>query len=1564
MKKKKRLLSLLLCGAMVFSLCPQVVSAEGVQNSEQEIGGLCEHHPAHDEACGYTEGTKGTPCSHEHTEGCYSLMTSCIHEHRLDCYPAESVSGNTATPSDADGAELTECTHVCSEESGCITKALDCQHEHDDACGYVPAIEGTPCGYVCATCNSQDSAPTSGQSVQKAEDELATSSDVAVLSVEAVQAMIDALPTADELTAMNAEEQQTVYADLYTAYDAYETLSDEQKAEIVGTEIFDELFEFFNGMTNTLADSGFTVEGGVSGTDYELSNDTLTIKTGKSLTISTTGTDAITGQIVIAQSVNADLKLDGVNIKGSQYSTGSSAKSAIELFSGSSLTLTLSQDSVNTLAGGAGGKDSGAPGIHVPQGAALTVLCAAAGDDSGHICGSSCAKLTIQGGSSLTALGGVGIGGGIPKDNLGSITGQPCGTVLLLGGGIEVTGGTGSGSDKARDIGGSDGIGAGGTGGTVIILTGVQTSSGSLDIGGGKGLSASADAGMGIKPSNGSNTYEVYGSLELPADLTIPAGVTVNIPSGTTLTVPSGKTLTNYGSITGEGTLTGDGAFTNHGTVNVTNNDFNNNTVAGAFNITGGTKDTDYTYADNVLTVNDGANLTISMADNTATTSDRIVIAESATATITLDGVEISTGATTSAIDLSASSNLTLILSAGSDNNLQINNWVSEETNAACIHVPTGTKLTIQCAGKDDNDHTCSESSCGKLSAKGNYTGAGIGGSQSESCGTVIIDGGIVTATGGISAAGIGGGDHGSGGDITINGGIVTAATAGIGAAGIGGAGSNGSGGKVTITGGIVTATGDGCAAGIGGGYMSAGGTVIITGGVVTATLVTSGGGNGAGIGGGQDAENGTFSTSDGSNTGNAVIFASSNLAGNEIGDDDDTSDWSGVIFRGTQGFVYGNVTLTDSFTIPSGYTLTIPDGATLTIPDGATITNNGTIDVVDSGKIEPESRVSGSGDICQFYTVTFDANGHGTAPKETLVLKNGYITQPTALTADGYTFGGWYKETECNTHWNFTADPVTGTMTLYAKWTRNSTGGDGSSDLTEGNTYWFDLSSAGIPGTVNADLPGGLSWVPFTYVGAVDAYVLNSSSNGVAESSEKAANATASSSDEDKTYGYKYSHSLFIADYNVTTSVSWDELNTANLIFGKTYSSGSVEYELRAPSVGSATTASGVTPQSNEWDVILNKKNDYIKKLSQETCWGQDSSMLDNQLYRTTRGWYAGNIMMSFSLPSDLRRYRPVLELPADSLSDLTTVTINLNGGSIGTTTGTVELIVKSGQNYSVPSGWELTPPDGKAFAGWKDSNGTLYSVIDSIPAAVTSLTALWLDKPIITKQPESATYYVGDTAAPLTVEASVTSGATLGYRWFSASKDDYSDFEEIQGTIDSTTYTPTTATAGTTYYFCLVLYIDGDVGSTTIYSDFAVVTVLERTGDSGTVTFDANGNGTAPEEPLVIKDGLITQPAAPTADGNAELSFTHASDYTIVIDKEPMDGSGEKNAETGTDMTEAGEAEAQDSVPAATATVESRKDIMDYLWIILLGVVVIVVGVGGYVYYFIGKKKDDEAE
>ncbi|MBQ3417831.1 MAG: InlB B-repeat-containing protein [Ruminococcus sp.] len=71
-------------------------------------------------------------------------------------------------------------------------------------------------------------------------------------------------------------------------------------------------------------------------------------------------------------------------------------------------------------------------------------------------------------------------------------------------------------------------------------------------------------------------------------------------------------------------------------------------------------------------------------------------------------------------------------------------------------------------------------------------------------------------------------------------------------------------------------------------------------------------------------------------------------------------------------------------------------------------------------------------------YTVTFNANGHGTAPASQTVVSGGKATEPTAPTASGYTFGGWYKESSCTNKWNFTSDTVTSNKTLYAKWTAN----------------------------------------------------------------------------------------------------------------------------------------------------------------------------------------------------------------------------------------------------------------------------------------------------------------------------------------------------------------------------------------------------------------------------------------------------------------------------------------------------------------------------------------------
>ena len=144
-----RSMGFLLAAVLIFNTLP--ASGLAVSASEQEKG-LCEHHPEHTAECGYAEAQ---PCTHEHGEECYKTVTECVHEHTDECYPEteeteESTGKGNATPSDAGNREPSLCTHVCSEESGCITKILDCHHEHDESCGYKEAQD---CGYVCEICN-------------------------------------------------------------------------------------------------------------------------------------------------------------------------------------------------------------------------------------------------------------------------------------------------------------------------------------------------------------------------------------------------------------------------------------------------------------------------------------------------------------------------------------------------------------------------------------------------------------------------------------------------------------------------------------------------------------------------------------------------------------------------------------------------------------------------------------------------------------------------------------------------------------------------------------------------------------------------------------------------------------------------------------------------------------------------------------------------------------------------------------------------------------------------------------------------------------------------------------------------------------------------------------------------------------------------------------------------------------------------------------------------------------------------------------------------------------------
>ena len=273
---------------------------------------------------------------------------------------------------------------------------------------------------------------------------------------------------------------------------------------------------------------------------------------------------------------------------------------------------------------------------------------------------------------------------------------------------------------------------------------------------------------------------------------------------------------------------------------------------------------------------------------------------------------------------------------------------------------------------------------------------------------------------------------------------------------------------------------------------------------------------------------------------------------------------------------------------------------------------------------------------------------------------------------------------------------------------------------LTPGGRYYFDLSGANIPGTANGSLPDTtLHYVPFTYAGTIEAYKLTS----------------ATATTEEYAQQNKYAHSLFVADYAVTHKVNWNNLDTASLIFGKNYASGGVDYTLRAPSVGSNSTGSGDSqrgvPQSNEWDTMLNKNSGYIQNWNEMYSWGQDAySTLRRAIrgYNSARTWNDDNATHSYPLLG----FRPVLEvLNPDTLGSdgLKVVTLDLNGGKLGGSSDAIQIIVKTGSEFTAPASGGLTRPDGDTgnFFMWRGSNGKFYVPGDSVPADVTTLTVQW---------------------------------------------------------------------------------------------------------------------------------------------------------------------------------------------------------------------------------------------
>ena len=333
----------------------------------------------------------------------------------------------------------------------------------------------------------------------------------------------------------------------------------------------------------------------------------------------------------------------------------------------------------------------------------------------------------------------------------------------------------------------------------------------------------------------------------------------------------------------------------------------------------------------------------------------------------------------------------------------------------------------------------------------------------------------------------------------------------------------------------------------------------------------------------------------------------------------------------------------------------------------------------------------------------------------------------PTSNT--GSTFLGWYKAD--GTKWDFTRDVVNDHICVAARWDTAQQ----FSGVEVGKTYYFDLSGENIPGTVNANLPDTtLHYVPFTYVGTLDGYVLKPASGGVPDSSDKAANTTDSSAP----YGHAYLHSLFIADHILTTDVSYDTLNASDFIFGNSCTVNNINYTLRAPTIGNtyASSSSQGIPENNEWNQILFKDSGFIKNLllatpswSEIWAWGQDTNT-SGSIIRSVRSGrnQLGGAPTRFDTHVG---YRPVLELPTDLAADSLKAVELLTGEFMpGEQQNWINIIVKKGESFTAPSAEGLPLSDGISAdtpMWWVDENLNFYKPGDTVPADVSRLSAFW---------------------------------------------------------------------------------------------------------------------------------------------------------------------------------------------------------------------------------------------
>jgi len=465
--------------------------------------------------------------------------------------------------------------------------------------------------------------------------------------------------------------------------------------------------------------------------------------------------------------------------------------------------------------------------------------------------------------------------------------------------------------------------------------------------------------------------------------------------------------------------------------------------------------------------------------------------------------------------------------------------------------------------------------------------------------------------------------------------------------------------------------------------------------------------------------------------------------------------------------------------------------------------------------------------EVTREYTVTFDMNGHGSNTTQT-VAEGLKATEPTAPTADGWLFRGWYTDAEGNTAYDFNT-AVTGDVTVYAKWLEvvdvtvalhfQKSAGWGSAI----NAYMWSGEGkekveflGGWPGTAVTDTNGD-GWYDVTVgakTGQTVGFIFNDGTNqtgnlttGELTSSvelwAQGENVSTERPVSNSTYIIAGSGAMFGGNWNPANTANKMTFNTDSGLFKKTYTAvpaGSYAFKVTD---GTWDNSWGGTGADGNYEFTLSKTADVTITFSE-----------DNKYITCTYDYYSA-------------------------------VNFNMNGHGADIEAQTV-----------TPGGKATKPADpsagGYAFGGWytnAECSGEPYNFDAEVTADIT-LYAKWTEK----------VYYVAGNIAERVPDADhrMTYNADSGYyekTYFLAPTGRY-EIEIVDGDNNTCSF---------------AAYVD-DV---TRIADITVK-FRERTRDITcdvtpccSVNFEMNGHGEDVETQSISSGGKATEPTAPTAVG-----------------------------------------------------------------------------------------------